>query len=584
MSPRFVFRLGFVLALALGVLVATYVVADHMHTEAALRRADERAALYRASLVSALEQYRHLPAILARDPFVIATAADPVAERVDPLNRRLAAFAALTDVNALYLLLPNGLTVAASNWNKAVSYLGENYGYRPYFLQALAGDRGAYFAIGATTKRPGYFIAAPVRDGDGGVAAVMALKVEFDQLLASWRAAGEQVYVTDANGVIVLGTRPDWEFATTRPIPDPVRAAMDSHQQFQDEPLHPLEMRMAEDTRVSVEGREYLRRALDVGHLGWTLNYLVPRREVVAANGQAVLYVAVPLVLSLALGLFVYATRIRRALAVSQDARRDLRLLNADLAREVEERKAAEKRLERAQLDLRRVSKLAALGQLSASVSHELGQPIAAIRNYLASADLPGAQMDDDTRAVLTHVGRITDRMAHITKQLKFFGQPRETTFAPFDARDAVRDALGLMTADTTDSRLRLILDLPEHPVPLRGDKVRLEQVLINLIRNGLDAMTGKDEPRLRITLRLEDPWVDILVADRGDGLPEGKGDQVFEPFFTTKASGDGLGLGLAISASILEDHGGSLTARDRADGGAEFRVRLPLDQGSASP
>jgi two-component system C4-dicarboxylate transport sensor histidine kinase DctB len=137
-------------------------------------------------------------------------------------------------------------------------------------------------------------------------------------------------------------------------------------------------------------------------------------------------------------------------------------------------------------------------------------------------------------------------------------------------------------------TRLDLHLDLPEGPVPLRGDKVRVEQVLINLIRNGLDAMGRMEQPRMRITVRrtlvAEDgPWVDILVADRGEGLPEGQGDQVFEPFFTTKASGDGLGLGLAISASILEDHGGSLTARDREDGGAEFRVRLPLDQDQTS-
>ncbi|MCF8502432.1 MAG: hypothetical protein K9H11_18340, partial [Rhodospirillum sp.] len=351
--------------------------------------------------------------------------------------------------------------------------------------------------------------------------------------------------------------------------------------------LPPLSLREVGAHIVRLDGRDYLRQSLSVGRLGWTLHYLLPRRDVVVSNGQAVLYVAVPIVSLLAIALMIYATRVRRALGVSQDARRELRLLNADLAREVEERTAAEERLERAHADLRRVGKLAALGQLSASVSHELGQPIAAIRNYLAAADLPGGQMDDETRAILSHVGRITDRMAHITKQLKFFGQTRETVFTPFDARNAVQDALELMGADSTATNLDLRLDLPEAPVPLRGDKVRIEQVLINLIRNGLEAMGGLERPRLRITMRTQEvrskggeggAWVDILVADRGEGLPEGQGDQVFEPFFTTKASGDGLGLGLAISASILEDHGGSLTARDREDGGAEFRIRLPMD------
>ncbi len=586
MPPRPPTRFGLVLALALalgaGVLVATYMVADHFYTDAALRRAGERAELYKASLISSLEQYEHLPAILARDPFVIAAAEDPVPARVDPLNRRLEAFAAMTDLNAIYLMIPSGLTVAASNWNQDPSYLGENYGYRPYFTQAMRGERGAYFAIGATTKRPGYFIAAPVRGEGGAVAAVMAVKVEFDRLLESWRNAGEQVYVTDANGVVVLATRPAWEFATTVPLGEQARRAMDAHRQFLDEPLPPLPLSKMGGSAVTLEGREYLQQALSVGHLGWTLHYLLPRRDVVVRNGQAVLYVAVPIVSLLAFALLLYAARVRRALGVSQDARRELRLLNRDLAREVEERKAAEERLERAHADLRRVGKLAALGQLAASVSHELGQPIAAIRNYLAAADLPGGQMDDDTRVILSHVGRITDRMAHITKQLKFFGQTRETVFAPFDARDAVRDALELMGADTMATRLDLQLDLPDDPVPLRGDKVRVEQVLINLIRNGLDAMGRMERPRMRITIRIEGAegksWVDILVADRGEGLPEGQGDQVFEPFFTTKASGDGLGLGLAISASILEDHGGSLTARDREDGGAEFRVRLPLD------
>ena len=165
-----------------------------------LSKADERLSLYRSSVVAALERFSHLTYVLARDPFVIATAGG---DNTDRLNRRLKGFAEQAGLDAIYLMAQDGETVSASNAGEPSSFVGQNYAFRPYFKDAMSGQQGRFYGIGATTGEPGYFIADAVRDGSGTVLGVIAIKIDLSRLQESWRRGGEQVFMTNADGVVL---------------------------------------------------------------------------------------------------------------------------------------------------------------------------------------------------------------------------------------------------------------------------------------------------------------------------------------------------------------------------------------------
>ncbi|WP_316012968.1 ATP-binding protein [Roseobacter sp. HKCCA0434] len=541
--------------------------------DAALEAAAQRAELYRASLIAALEQFDHLPPVLSEDPLLTRALSDPAARPA--ANARLTRFAAEAGLDALYLMDRSGLTIAASNAGTPGSFEGQNYGFRPYFIEALAGGRGAYFAIGATTNAPGFFLSAPI-GADPLPLGVVALKRDLTDLTEAWIAGGEQVFVSDESGVIVLSALPELTYRTLRPLGPRDRDRLAFARQFGTEPLTPLDdFTGGATTRLS--GQEMLHVTRPVGRLGWQLHYFTPRARVLARANTALGLFALAALSGFALWLILRGRRVRRALGISQEARRALSRANAALAAEIEERREAQLALAAAQADLERSSRLAALGQLSASVTHELGQPIAAMRTWLGAADMPGSGHDPDTRALLDRLGAITDRMQGIVRQLRHFAQPQKPDLRPVDLRLVATRAAEVAAPGTPEA---ITLDLPDAPVLSRADAARLEQVLINLLRNAREASAGHtDRP---VTLRIETTDVSALlqVRDHGRGLDQP--DRVFEPFFTTKPSGGGMGLGLAISATIMAEHGGTLRAEAAEGGGTRFIASLPLIAGTA--
>jgi len=265
--------------------------------------------------------------------------------------------------------------------------------------------------------------------------------------------------------------------------------------------------------------------------------------------------------------------RIGAALRRSEAEEAGLREANARLAVEIEDRKRAERRLERTRDELERASRLAALGQLAASVTHELGQPIAAMRNHLAAAEIKG----DAPAPMMGRLAGLVERMEGITRQLKFFASPSEPALAPVDLNDAVSEAAALVAPNIGTAGIHLTRDLAALPVLVQGNKLRIEQVLTNILRNAVDAT--HDSAQKDVTIRTGSAqgmgWVEVL--DTGLGLGGAKLDDLQEPFVTSRASGQGMGLGLAISSGIVTEHNGRLTAQDRPGGGAVFRVEIPL-------
>ena len=249
--------------------------------------------------------------------------------------------------------------------------------------------------------------------------------------------------------------------------------------------------------------------------------------------------------------------------------RTDRELLEARL-REIE---AAKTELEAAQEQLVRSARLASIGRLSAGVAHEIGNPLAAILGLVELARDPELPAED-REEFLARIQAETERIHRIIRDLLDFARQDPDEADAVDLRQCLEDALRLVTPQKSWRSIALERDLPDRIPPVRGQPDRLQQVLLNLLLNAADAVDG--EGRVRISVSVEDEAVVLDIADDGPGIAEEVRDHLFEPFVTSKPPGEGTGLGLAVSHTIVERLGGSLEALEAPEGGALFRVRFP--------
>jgi two-component system C4-dicarboxylate transport sensor histidine kinase DctB len=323
-------------------------------------------------------------------------------------------------------------------------------------------------------------------------------------------------------------------------------------------------------------GQAVMRNEVRVPFQGWRLvNYTT--YSSVRDRVNAVLAVQIMAFAIVLAGAFYLASR--RAWTKAGKFQREsveLRALNAALQREIAERQKAERSLQVAEQTLAQSSKLAALGEMSAGVSHELNQPLAAMKTYLAGARLLlQRKRPDEALSSFQRIDDLIDRMGAITRQLKSYARKGGEAFEPFDLRDALSSALAMMEPQLKRREAQIVRSIPREAVMVNADRIRMEQVIINLLRNAIDATRGVANPTIDIIVSAsEDGRAVLTVRDNGPGIQDL--EKLFEPFYTTKAPGDGVGLGLAISSGIVQDFGGRLTARNAQSGGAVFDVDLP--------
>jgi two-component system C4-dicarboxylate transport sensor histidine kinase DctB len=279
------------------------------------------------------------------------------------------------------------------------------------------------------------------------------------------------------------------------------------------------------------------------------------------------------ILLALAFYFLNRKTAVRMALFQRESA--ELRALNARLQRETAERERAQENLAVAEQTLAQSSKLAALGEMSAAVSHELNQPLAAMKTYLAGARLLLTRnRPDEAVSSFQRIDDLIERMGTITKQLKSYARQDRDAFEPVKMGEALNSALAMMEPQLRQRKITITRSIPDDPVVVMGDRVRIEQVIINLLRNAMDATEASDDPAIDILLAGGETAM-LTVRDNGHGIEDI--ENLFEPFYTTKQPGDGVGLGLAISSGIVNDLGGRLTARNAVGGGAVFEMQLPI-------
>ncbi len=554
-------RRSVVAVLGITVLLATLVTfwgAQRYFERLEGETATTRMGLYLRSLNETLRRHQHLPFVLARDPRYAEALA--TAGTWPDLNDRLALLAAESELEAIYLMDTSGQVQATSNADEPHSFLGQNYGFRPYFQEALNGARSDYFAIGATSGRPGYFVAEPLVAAAGHTPGVVAIKLDVSELQRSWESNTEVVVARNQDGIVVLASDPDWLYRPTETISPQTRQSILDSRQFGNEPLDPLAWSTSADSRVTVDGARYLIASGQSDWRGWTVHYLQPEGAILRQTLLATAFFGSIIALLVGFATFLRSRRIGQAYAASERHRSQLIATNHQL--------------EEAQTELARNAKLAALGHLAASVTHELGQPISAFRNHLTAAEIGGEITSPQTASSLN---RLVDRMEAITTQFRHFASGRTATKAPVDLRVILAEASALVAADTVAAGVQFTQPDIADPITVHAHQVQLEQAFTNLFKNAIHAVGDVDAPIIEVAVSTTPAEVHITVHDNGPGLGDATLATLQEPFYSTKPSGVGMGLGLSITSEIIRDHGGNLRIETPTEG-ATFVVTLPRD------
>lgn len=587
--------IGVWLVLALGAAFAAGEIARRQAELDIGRQAQAAAALHAAVLRSELEKHRSLPLVLVQDPEAVALLRDPTTAEADLMNRKLELLADQTRAAAIYLLDADGVARAASNWRLPTSFVGSDYSFRPYFSRAVSQGSAEFFALGTVSGRPGLYLSRRFSGSSGRLLGVVVVKVEFDALEQEWRGSGEPAYVADQSGVVLITSVPDWRFRTVAPMTPDQRARVLAGQTLGHDALGPLPFRTTTGAprlvTAALNGapQQWMSADAPTSTPGWTLHLLSPAGNailVAVTNARAVAALIVTL-LMVAVAVLIRRRQLARTQALSEVAARaelerridertvELRVANEALNRQIDERLQAEASRELLRDELVQANKLATLGQIAAGVAHEINQPVAAIRTH---ADTAQTYLDrDDPGGAKRTLGRIADltgRIGAITDELRAFSRKTASTPSPVDPNAAIDGALVLLSGRLRDSRIALTRTPSPAGLRVLAERVRLEQVVVNLIQNAIEALEDAcpDKPRLTIAITSVADRVEIVIADNGPGLDPSIATALFTPFVTTKAAG--LGLGLVICRDIVAGFGGELNVREAASG-ATFVITL---------
>jgi len=535
----------------------------------------ERIEVYRHSLAATLSRHDYLPRVLTKNRLLFEKAFN----QSQQANELLESIKNTSKADYIYILNSDGNTIASSNWQDKNNFIGNNYGYRPYFSEAIEQGEGDYFGVGATTHIAGVFVSAGYPE-QGEVQAVVVAKLNIDRIESNLTAGDNAVFISDKNDVIVLSNKTHWRYKTLKPLTASQRESINTQKQFGDAALEPLKIVFNEEEPllVSIDQIQYLRAEASLGKFDWTIHYLTPYNKITEKLISFWLKALLFILMGLAVWLLIRARTARNALQLSQGESSELRRLNVSLEHEILERKQAQEELQHAELVLRRSSKLSAMGQLAASITHELGQPLSAMKTTVATLGAKADGMSETQTKSVTKLSAMIERMISITQQLRYFARSGDKQKRRINLCDTIEGALSI-TEDAIDKAdIALTVVKPTEAVTVFAGSLRMEQVLVNLIRNAIDALLEIDQkqPRtLLIELTVSDTEVLLMVQDNGMGLTKATQQQLFEPFFTTKPSGVGMGLGLAISSNIINELDGTLSLDQHYTDGARFIIKL---------
>lgn len=533
-------------------------------TERTRQAAELRVALYSNAIYSELQRNRVVPLLLSRDPVMVSALNS---DDFSATSQRLISFSDEIGAESLRLLDEEGRTVASSDRTQ----IGQTHRSANFFVSALRTDDTVFSVTELETGAFQFTYARRIESEKQGI-GVIVVDVNLRQFEQRWRSPTDAVLISDSQGRVVIATDPRWRGRT---VADALsnRGSQTAFQRALDVTSEYFDLRRTPDAYL--EGEAVMEMSTRIPFRGWQLvsfsTYASVRERV---NGVLALEI-MGFAIILALTFYMISRRAQSAAGFFRRESEQLRDLNQRLSREIAERKKVQETLAVAEQSLAQSQKLAALGEMSAAVSHELNQPLAAMKTYLAGAALLlKRDRPEEAQASFQRIDDLIERMGAITKQMKSYARKGGDTLIEVDLRDAVSGSLEMLEPQLKRGNIKLSVTLPEEPVRVIADRVRLEQVIINLFRNAVDATKSTPEPEIELMVHTGETAT-LSVRDNGPGIENL--DELFEPFYTTKQPGEGVGLGLAISSSIVNDLGGNLTARNSQSGGAVFEMQLPM-------
>lgn len=546
-------------------------------------RLGEELGLVHRSVRSEIERFRTLPGVLAQDQRITDLLDEPNSAHVVAANHYLASVKTRTGSAELFLLDARGLTLAASNWNDPLSFVGQNYGFRPYFKDAITKGEGRFYAVGVTTGIPGYFLSSRV-ETPAGREGVVVVKVDFSPLESTWRQADSLTALADRDGVIFLSGPKGWKYRPLQPLSPGALAGIADERKYdgialaEAEPVLPDGAEMGMRSGQVVNGLLFKSDALELD--GWQIVGARALSPVRTFAGIVAALTALSAMLLSSLALFLRQRRqlVKFRLEQNRVLEERVAVRTKELAHEVEERRRAEHELREAQDELVQAAKLAALGQMSAAIVHEISQPLAAMETTLAAA---GAHANrgahEQVWAKISGARNLTKRIRRTIRHLRSFARKDEGQLVALNPIASIEAALELAAPRARAVGVDVTFDGGDVGMRVMANAVRLEQVLLNLVLNALDAVEGLAAGAVSVSLFERDGQIAMRVTDNGVGIAQEHSSRITEPFFTTKSGSEGMGLGLSISQTIIADFGGTLEFDDNPIGGTVATVRLPI-------
>ena len=515
------------------------------------------------NIVSELQKNSVIPQFLVRDQSIWNAL---LSNNFSLLPQMFFEFIDEISIESIILMDRTGQIVAVAG----KEYLNVNSSNKIIFNTAISTNDTVMNIIEKDENEFGFFYSRKI-ENDQRVLGVLSIEVDLKKFENSWKSAGDRIFISNGEGKIVLATEPTWKGLSedlawkNQNSKNIIKRGYSAAKGWVD----------FNESDQYFNNSSFVRFNKNIPILNWKIssfeNYSGVRERVNTILALEILIFLLLLVLSL------YSLNRKKILRLNlfEEETIKLRELNKKLETEMEQRKRVEKNLLAVEQTLEQHSKLAALGEMSAAISHELNQPLAAMKTYLAGASLLlKRNRPQETVAALMRIDGLIHRMGEITKQLKSFARKNTESFVPLNFNDAILEAMSIMEPQLKQSGIKIDTNIPSEPVLIVGDQQRLEQVIINLIRNAIDALDDTELPSITISL-YKNNSVRFSIRDNGKGI--NNLEKLFEPFQTSKDPGKGLGLGLAISSNIISELGGSLSGENLTPTGAEFTIKLPL-------
>ncbi|MFC4654441.1 ATP-binding protein [Rheinheimera marina] len=589
--PRVRRPIPLLLALYLLMLVLCAMLTQSWLLHSVEQKASEQRAMIAAFIRYEIGRYASLPQELTGSVLLQQLARTPGAE----LNDYLKQLQRSANIADLYLVDSSGLVFASSNTDQPHSYLGKDFGFRPYVQRALLGQTGYYYALGHTSGRRGVYYSAPLLNNKA-VSAVLVAKLDLEPIENHQQEvaglSNHHFMVTGPSQDIFLSDVEAWRLTRLTDASPSIQ----EQQRYLTGQLAPvgLEQRRSwlqpwqQYWVLPYRGKpqSFITVQQELPEFGWVLTVLTPAHSTVpnllwALLAFSLLYLSAVLLFGLRRER---RKRHQQLLAHNQQLEqrviartKDLADSNRQLIRQIERREQTESELAQTQQELIQAERLATIGALSASLNHELNQPLTALNSYAQTTEkMLDKSMWQDARQNLKAMQQLVQRLSAIVAQFKDFSRKSASKSEPLPVNKLVMDALGIVHPQCQQAQVRLRLQLPEQSPVVLADAIQLEQVLVNILTNGIQAMAASADKELTVTVRQQPDAVQILIRDQGPGIEPHHLEKVFEAFFSTKQR-DGLGLGLAISRRIVHSLHGTLQVCNHPKGGAEFVISLPV-------